>query len=264
VRQASTSAPFDLEGDDRGVLCIHGFTGAPEGLRYLGDRLAARGLAVHGVLLPGHGTRVEDLETVTWRDWIGHVETAFDLLAARCSRVAVVGQSMGGLLALHLATVRPTAAIAALATPLWLDGMGAKIARWTAPGGWLHGRIRFVPKIGGADVRARDARRGNYGYDHVPVRGLGELMALIADVEGRLDYVRAPVLIMHGRRDHTVPFACAATLAARTRAERVRALDRSYHLLASDVERDVVAAEVGTFFERHLQEARDASRHLDR
>jgi esterase/lipase len=40
VRTIRASAPFDLDGDDRGVLCIHGFTGAPEGLRYLGDRLA--------------------------------------------------------------------------------------------------------------------------------------------------------------------------------------------------------------------------------
>jgi carboxylesterase len=246
------SAPFDLDGDDRGVLCIHGFTGAPEGLRFLGDRLAARGLTVSGVLLPGHGTRVEDLEAVSWRDWTAHVEAAYDRLAARCTRVAVVGQSMGGLLALHVALVRDARAVATLATPLWLGGMSARVARWTGPGGWLEGRIRFVPKLGGPDVRSRDARRGDHGYDRVPTRSLAELMALVADVDRRLDQVRAPVLVLHGRKDHTVPFACAAALAAKTRAERVRALDASYHLLASDVERDIVAAEVGAFVARHL------------
>jgi carboxylesterase len=190
---------------------------------------------------------------VTWRDWIAHVEAAFDRLAQKCARVAVVGQSMGGLLALHLATSRRPAAIAALATPLWLDGLAARVARWTGPGGWLAGRIRFLPKLGGPDVRDRSVKRDYHGYDRVPARGLAELMALMADVDGRLDQIRTPVLVLHGRRDHTVPFACAAALAARTRAERLRALDRSYHQLASDVERDVVAAEVGAFFERYLR-----------
>jgi carboxylesterase len=246
------SAPFDLDGDDRGVLCIHGFTGAPDGLRFLCERVAMRGMTVRAVLLPGHGTRVEDLESVSWRAWTAHVEAEYDRLAARCRSVAVVGQSMGGLLALHLATVRDVKAVATLAAPLWLGGLSARVARWTGPGGWLEGRIRFVRKFGGPDVRSRDAKRGYHGYDRVPTRSIGELLALIADVDARLAEVRAPVLVLHGRNDHTVPFACAAAIAAKTRAERVRALDASYHLLASDVERDVVAAEVGAFVARHL------------
>src|SRR5262245_20512855 len=246
------SAAFELAGDHRGVLCIHGFTGAPEGLRYLGDRLADRGFSVRGVLLPGHGTRVEDLESVTRADWVAHVEEAYDDLAARCDRVAVVGQSMGGLLALHLSLARPVAAVASLAAPLWLGGLSSRLARWASPGGWLEGRIRYFPKIGGPDVRDPAARRGYTGYDRMPARGVTELVALMAEVDARLDAVRAPVLVLHARRDHTVPVACATRLAERTRAERLRVLERSYHLLASDVERDIVAAEVGAFVERHL------------
>src|SRR6266508_285833 len=41
--------PFDLDrGGERGVLCIHGFTGTPFEVRYLGERLADRGLTVVG------------------------------------------------------------------------------------------------------------------------------------------------------------------------------------------------------------------------
>jgi carboxylesterase len=250
----SVSAPFDLPGDDRGVLLIHGFTGAPEGLRYLGEQLAARGVTVRAPLLPGHGTRVEDLEHVTWHDWADHVVAEYDALAARCRTVAVVGQSMGGVLALHVGLERAATvgAVATLAAPLWIAGLAAQVTRWTAPGAWLAGRLRFVPKIGGPDVRSPEAKRGYHGYSKVSIAALHQLMALIDAVAARLEAVRAPVLVLHGKDDHTVPVACAPALAARTRAERLRILDRSFHLLASDVERDVVAAEVGAFVDRHL------------
>jgi carboxylesterase len=253
VHSSGESRAFDLDGDDRGVLLIHGFTGAPEGLRYLAERLAERGFTVHAPLLPGHGTRVEDLERVTAGDWTAHVEAAYDRLAARCRKVAVVGQSMGGLLALHLSLVRPAVAVGSLAAPLWLEGLAKRVVGWTAPGGWLAGRVRFVPKLGGADVRSREAKRGYHGYSKVSIRALHELLDLMRAVDERLPDVTAPLLVLHAREDHTAPFSCAAVLAERAHAERFRALELSYHLLASDVERAIVAAEVGAFVERHLR-----------
>jgi len=54
--------PFDLVGGDVGVVCIHGFTGSPYEMRYLGEALARAGRTVRNLLLPGHGTSVDDLE----------------------------------------------------------------------------------------------------------------------------------------------------------------------------------------------------------
>jgi carboxylesterase len=64
--------PFDFVGDDNGdvgVVCIHGFTGTPYEMRYLGGALARTGSAiraVRGILLPGHGTSLDDLERTRW------------------------------------------------------------------------------------------------------------------------------------------------------------------------------------------------------
>jgi esterase/lipase len=46
--------------------------------------------------------------------------------------------------------------------------------------------------------------------------------------------------------------ACAKTIAERTHAVRTRILPRSYHVIANDVERDIVAAEVIHFLRRHV------------
>ena len=50
----ASAEPFDLVGgDDLGVVLVHGFTGTPYEVRYLGERLAEAGFTVSGPRLPG-------------------------------------------------------------------------------------------------------------------------------------------------------------------------------------------------------------------
>src|SRR5262245_29899131 len=92
-------------------------------MRLLGERLASRGMTVTCPTLAGHGTSsAVDLDRARWTDWMSTVEVAFEALAARCRSLAIVGLSMGALLALRLARRRAgeLRALAALAAPLWL------------------------------------------------------------------------------------------------------------------------------------------------
>lgn len=246
--------PFDLVGDGEvGVVLLHGFTGTPFEVRYLGEQLARAGLTVHAPLLPGHGTSLDDLDRTTWRDWTAAVARAVADVRARCGRVAVVGQSLGGLLALHAASEDPgIACVASLAAPLWLEGLSARVAGWTTTG-LLRGRVRALPKLGGSDVRDRRARAENPCYPAIPTRALGELLAFFRVADAALAQVAQPVLVLHATQDHTAPVACAHRIAARTRAVRVRILAESYHLIAIDVERDIVAAEVIAFVRRYAR-----------
>lgn len=238
-----TGAAFDLVGDDAlGVVLIHGFTGSPFEVRYLGEQLARAGITVSAPLLPGHGTSLDDLDRTSWQHWVDHVERAVDALATRCGRVAVVGQSLGGLLALYVASRRTALVrVASLAAPVWLEGLSGRVASLVARGLFP---IRRIPKFGGSDVRDRRTRAENPCYPAIPTKALGELLAFMRVADEALPRVTQPVLVLHARQDHTAPVACAAHIAERTRARRLRILPRSYHLIAADVERDIVAAEV--------------------
>jgi carboxylesterase len=86
-------------GGPSGVVVIHGFTGSPHSMRPLAEAIARAGFAVELPRLPGHGTVLEDLLPVGWSEWSAAVEAVYQDLASRCDRVAVVGLSMGGALA---------------------------------------------------------------------------------------------------------------------------------------------------------------------
>lgn len=253
----AAGAPFELAGEDVsggdvGIVLVHGFTGTPFEVRPLGEHLAREGFAVRAPLLPGHGATIDALDRTTWRDWADEVDRTVEAMQRRHRRVAVIGQSLGGLLALHLGTRRrDLAAIGSLAAPLWLPWLAARVAASTQRG-ILRG-VRTLPKLGGSDVRDRRVRAENPCYDAIPTRALGHLLAFMRIVDDALPLVAPPVLVLHGAQDHTAPVACAARIAARTRAQRLRILPRSYHLIASDVERDIVAAEVTRFVRRAVR-----------
>ena len=88
--------PYEATGGDIGVLVLHGFNGNPSSVRPLAEFLAADGFTISLPRLPGHGTSVADMMTTSWADWTGAALDAYDDLAARTARVAVVGLSMGG------------------------------------------------------------------------------------------------------------------------------------------------------------------------
>lgn len=102
--------PFVFPADggvDTGALLIHGFMGSPKELRPLGRALAAVGIDAHGVLLPGFGAGVAGLGTVRAADWIGAASAVWEDLAGRYRRTVLLGFSMGGAVALHVAARRP-------------------------------------------------------------------------------------------------------------------------------------------------------------
>jgi carboxylesterase len=101
--------PISTIGDGRGVLCLHGMTGTPFEVRPIGEALGGNGYSVEVPLLAGHGGSLRDLATTQWPDWLASAERAMDQLRRNVGDrpIAIVGFSMGGLLALRLARTYP-------------------------------------------------------------------------------------------------------------------------------------------------------------
>lgn len=84
---------------------IHGYTGSPTDFNQLGDYLYQRFGA--NVIIPriiGHGTQVSDLDTLNYEDFFKDVEAKLKKELDKGQNVILGGLSLGGLLALDLAS----------------------------------------------------------------------------------------------------------------------------------------------------------------
>lgn len=241
-------APWQLGEGRRGVLLLHGFAGTPPELRRLGEHLAARGWRCVAPVMAGHGVTPEEFARVTWRDWAESALAALEALAAECDVVCVAGQSMGGSMALHLAARDPSiAAVAALASPIWIRGWRLRLLPV------LHNVVRWHVPSDEVDLYDQAAIEELWSYSRRPTSAILELMRFIAAVRDELAMVRAPVLLMHGGRDRTIDPRNMGDIAARlvcSAAVETVLLPRSGHALSVDVDRETVNARIGEWFER--------------
>lgn len=55
-----TTEPFFFQGGRTGVLLLHGFTGTPKEVRWMGEDLQKHGYTVLGIRLHGHATHPDE------------------------------------------------------------------------------------------------------------------------------------------------------------------------------------------------------------
>jgi carboxylesterase len=240
---------FFLEGGRVDVLLIHGFTGSPPEMRLVGDYLHQRGLTVSGPRLPGHGTKLEDMNRCRWADWTDHTASALAELQDGCDILFVGGLSMGALLALHLAARRPEIAGVMLYAPAIFVRHRFRSLIPLAKYVTSH-----MPKSKHSDYHDPEAQSRVWSYDDYPVRAAHELLKLTSSVKRLLPQVTQPLLIIHSSDDQT-----AHPDSAQFVYERVGSTDKdllmlhdSGHVITVDAEWQQVAEKSYRFIKDHL------------
>ena len=223
--------PFLLPGGAHGVLLIHGFTGLPAELRLMGEYLNARGFTVLAIRLAGHGTTVEDLSRMEHEDWMDSVRDGSAILSGVCEQVSVVGHSMGAVFAMLLSVETDVAHVVSLGAPIMIapeQGIEHLPTREACVD-------RYVPK---ARRRLQNVPCGaNNTYRRMPLVSIHEMMDVIAILCGQIAKVTAPILIVHGERDHTADPKSADYLYENVRSPRCEKyiLPDAGHLLPLDL-----------------------------
>ena len=242
---------FFLPGAGVSALLIHGLSGTPFEMRYLGERLAAAGVRVLGVRLAGHAGTPEELGATAHPHWYESVVEGFERLLAFGDPNIVIGLSMGSLLAARLAADQreAVAGLVMLAPAFYLPAPTRIALRLMRPARAFGDRIYFR-KSAGSDIHDAAAREIHPGTRLMPLGAAVSLIELSDLIRPRLAEVIQPTLVIHSRRDHTCPYDLNLDFVMGrlgSAEKRAIALEESYHVITVDSEKERVAEETLNF-----------------
>lgn len=196
-----TAEPFLFLGEPTKPACllVHGFTGTPKEMRWMGEFLNQQGYTCLGIRLTGHATHPEDMIRSTWTDWTASVEDGYHLLRGMTDNIFLVGLSMGGILSLLMSTRLDVRGVVAMSTPYKLaDDPRLRHIEW------ISKIVSFMPKSDeepGASWFDKDAWKDHISYPENPVRSIGQLNQLLGVMRSSLPQLRVPVLLIHSKDD---------------------------------------------------------------
>jgi len=244
-RLIPTAEPFFYPGGQTGCLLVHGFTGTPKEMHWLGEYLAGKGHTVLGVRLAGHATQPKDMLRVRWEDWVASVEDGWRMLCDCTDRVVIMGLSMGGILSLLFAAHYPIAGVVALSTPHHLPPDPrlpfVEILSYIKPS---------VPK-GPPDWRDPAVAQQHVDYPDYPTRAVAELRDLLVEMRSALPEVKVPVMLIYSKADLSIQSEdrhmeqIYASLGSQDK--QVLWVENSGHVITEDAKREQVFQAIAGF-----------------
>jgi carboxylesterase len=241
------SSPFFYPGSPTGVLLLHGLTATPVEVKLVGEYLHEHGYTVSGPRLPGHASSVEELNRCSWCDWVEHAREAYLDLDSRCQRVFVGGESMGGLLALFLASEYLSIAGLLIYAPVLRAS--SRLILLTP---LLKHVIKTLEKNRPKDDPDSLVNQRWQGYTVDAIPALSELLTLQRQLRRRLHRVTQPLLVLQGRQDTTVDTRGAREIIDQVRSDDKELVwfERSSHCVMLDSEWEEAAQKTLAFLRR--------------
>jgi carboxylesterase len=241
---------FYYKGSKIGILISHGFVGTPQSVRFLGEGLAQYGYSVIAPRLKGHGTHYYDLEKCTREEWFESLERGYQELTQKCTTIFIMGQSMGGTLALWLALkYREIKGIILINPALTIPAFEHLVGK---------AQPRFLDE-GEPDIKATDVNE--ITYQRTPLKAIHQLQTLMDITPAILPEIYCPVLGFKSAEDHVVPPENTDFIIEHIGSDLKESvvLENSYHVASMDNDKEQIVKRCHHFIQ---QQVRHGEPHL--
>ncbi len=262
---STTDRSFFLEGTGaKAVLLVHGLTGTPSEMRFVGKHLNKMGFTVYAPTLAGHCLDEAALTQTTYEDWMASLQKALAHLETKADDVSAAGICVGGALALYLAHQEKgkVGKVAIYAPALDYDGWNQPV--WSRAARVFKDVLIHVPAM--RDMRFQESHPFGVKDDRIrrfienpsnldgalpyfPARALYQNYRLNDALKKALPEITVPTLLLHAREDDVSNPRNSYAIQKRHGGDcRVVLLEDSYHMIHVDRERHKVAELTGEFF----------------
>lgn len=244
--------PFFLEGaiKDECILMIHGYTGSPADMLPLAQYLnnSGKGYTVACILLPGHGTQMDDLLAANWKKWVLYASGELKSLQEKYPKVSIVGFSMGGDIALCLASKFNVNRIVTICTPIMIMNKLNYIAEF------LSIFKKYTYWRTGSRIEGELEHDYETGYAGMPVRSIAEVRNLTIVTINRLRRVKQPILIIQSLNDRTVHPRSPYIIFDKIESDykELLLLEKSRHNPIYGIEREKLYSTVDSFLKKQV------------
>lgn len=185
-----------LEAESKRVFfLIHGYTGSSDDFHNLPGILHKKFNAnVKVMLLPGHGTKVEDLDHITYADFMYVLRNELEKELSKGMEVILGGVSMGGLFALLLAAEYPVQGVFNVSSPYVMK------FPFNLPGlKYILKYKKYWKKATQSSTHSKTS--GSFSYTHMHSNGFYIAVQAKKELRRTLKNVSSPLLTIFSTKD---------------------------------------------------------------
>ena len=235
--------PHFFSGGKTAVLLIHGYTGSPRELFWLGTQIYSAGYTVSIPRLPGHGTNKDDFVASDWKDWLRCVYDEYINLQESYETVYVGGLSMGGILTVLIAAKFNPEKIFLCAPAFVASDSRIKLTPF----------VKYFVKTIKADGKPFYSEPEFYElvkdyciYNYIDKAA--DLYTLQKMAIKQLPNIQSKTLTVLSKADQSVPFSEKKLIDRLLKApNEYLILENSSHIVTDDVDRETVAQRIIQF-----------------
>ena len=192
------AGPFFNLGNEVGILLSHGFCSTAQEMFELSNFLHEKnGYTTFSVLLAGHGTSPADLAQTDMIDWYKSVKEGYDLLRERCSKIILIGHSMGATLSLLLAANEPVDGIVTMCAPVKVEYFAQDYLFLIAD------LLKYFPRR--KEEIALMEKHNLLNYRVSSLKAVDHLLDLMEIAREEIHKVTAPIFTITAGKDERVP-----------------------------------------------------------
>ncbi|PIZ50587.1 hypothetical protein COY27_06605 [Candidatus Woesearchaeota archaeon CG_4_10_14_0_2_um_filter_33_13] len=180
---------IELKADsDNEFFLIHGYTGSPTDFNQLPYHLHKKFNAnVRVIMLKGHGTKVEDLDDITFNDLLTQIETALREDINKGRKIILGGLSLGAVFALHLSAEYPVRAVFNIC-PTYILRFPFNVKGIEHLGKYK----KYWKKPRKTDEKLK--REGTFSYDYMHANGIKIVREASNKLKDRINKIKCPIM----------------------------------------------------------------------